>query len=112
MGSPIHQYDFTTTDGVGGTRTAWKEQWVCQLSVKTPIPVIIPDDPSDRVMKMSILSKRDEERLGLNDRIIFGTGDRQGIKTVTLDDRFVKAAKYKGVRIDYVLFPSVRYAGK
>lgn len=67
---------------------------------------IIPDDPSERVMKLTTTRK-----LGANDKIIFGTGDKLGIKTITGDRDFRNAAAAQGVVLDVVVHPYARYLG-
>lgn len=44
---------------------------------------IIPDNPSFRAMNLS-----ETKKVGANDKIIFGTGDNLGIKTMTGDAKF------------------------
>lgn len=55
----------------------------------------IPDMPSIRVM--NLLPTR---TIKMPDQRIFGTGDRLGIRTITSDQRFVRAAANQGVVLD------------
>jgi RHS repeat-associated protein len=73
---------------------------------------VIPDDPSARVMNLQVgSSKRAAKRLGPLDKIIFGTGDKLGIPTVTHDNKFVKAAAKQGVILNAIVFDPVTYSG-
>ena len=67
----------------------------------------IADNPSGRVMNLSDPSGN--KRV---DKIVFGTGDRLGITTLTGDERFKKYAKSQGVTLDIVVHPFGRHAGK
>ncbi|MGI2903165.1 DUF1308 domain-containing protein [Tolypothrix sp. VBCCA 56010] len=53
---------------------------------------IIYDNPSPRALKLQPTRK-----LGVNDIIILGTGDRLGIITITADAKAVRAASVQGV---------------
>ncbi|KPH93820.1 hypothetical protein AMS58_15655 [Pseudoalteromonas porphyrae] len=55
----------------------------------------IPDMPFIRVM--NLLPTR---TIKMPDQRIFGTGDRLGIRTITSDQRFVRAAANQGVVLD------------
>jgi hypothetical protein len=54
--------------------------------------IIIYDNPSPRALKLQPTRK-----LGVNDIIILGTGDRLGIVTTTADAKAVRAASAQGV---------------
>ncbi len=73
--------------------------------------MIIADNPTARVMALSGTSNKEKKRLGANDKVIFGTGDRYGWTTVTTDGNFVKVAAKKGVNLDVAVFESARYRG-
>ncbi|MEM8829183.1 MAG: DUF1308 domain-containing protein [Cyanobacteria bacterium P01_G01_bin.19] len=62
---------------------------------------IIDDDPSPRALKLKVTRK-----LGENDIIIMGTGDKLGIITITCDSKAVRAATAQGVEFNtYVHLP-------
>ncbi len=56
---------------------------------------IINDDPSDRAKNLKVTKK-----VGAEDKIIFGTGDKKNITTVTADGKFVRGAEAQGVEFD------------
>ncbi|GAX37491.1 DUF1308 domain-containing protein [Nodularia sp. NIES-3585] len=56
---------------------------------------IIPDNPSPRALNL-----RPTRKLGRNDIIILGTGDKLGIVTTTADAKAVRAASAQGVNFD------------
>ena len=68
---------------------------------------VIPDDPSKRVMDLKLGQKVDK----VNDKIIFGTGDKKGITTLTNDKKFTKGAKAQGVEVDAIVHKSVPLEG-
>jgi RHS repeat-associated protein len=75
----------------------------------------IRDDPSDDIMNIPAVSNKDKKILGANDRVIFGTGQKLGIPTITTDGRFVDRAKDKGIVFyaePIVIEPSLSYSGK
>ena len=59
---------------------------------------VIADTPSTRAMEL-----KTTRRVGDNDKIIFGTGDALGIKTVTTDAKFLSGAIEQGVKFDAVV---------
>lgn len=67
---------------------------------------IIADDPSVRALGL-VLTKK----VGSNDKLIFGTGDKLGIQTVTADRRFVSGALAQGVDFDVFLHDPVALTG-
>jgi hypothetical protein len=73
--------------------------------------IIVPDNPSARVMALRPDSLNSARALGDNDKIIFGTGDQHGWTTVTTDRNFVNAAAYRGVNLDVAVFDSATYRG-
>ena len=68
---------------------------------------IIPDTPSARAMNLRVTRK-----VGANDRIIFGTGDQLGIRTMTSDGRFLRGSSAQGVDFDAYLHDPVPFTGK
>jgi RHS repeat-associated protein len=78
--------------------------------------VVIPDAPSDRVMNLTHDSKRSEKIFstpnGLNDKVIFGTGDTYRWTTATTDKAFIDAAAYRGVVLSVEHFQGASYAGR
>ena len=67
----------------------------------------VPDDPSDRVRSLRYTRSIKEP-----DILIFGTGDRHGIITVTADDSFVRAAASQGVTLNAVVHKPVPLTGR
>lgn len=67
---------------------------------------VIPDDPSARVAGLTVTKK-----VGANDRLIFGTGDRMGIQTLTSDARFVRGAAAQGVDLDVFIHRAFSFLG-
>jgi RHS repeat-associated protein len=53
---------------------------------------VIPDTPSARALALP-----NTRRMGMNDKIIFGTGDSLGLRTYSSDANFVSAAASHGV---------------
>ncbi|MDQ2792762.1 MAG: DUF1308 domain-containing protein, partial [Bacteroidota bacterium] len=51
------------------------------------------------------------KKVGANDKIIFGTADKLGIKTVTADAKFLRGAEAQGVVFDAVVHPPVPLKG-
>jgi RHS repeat-associated protein len=71
----------------------------------------IADDPSARVAALRGTSTNSRRALDSPvDRIIFGTGDKLGIRTATSDRRFVSWARRKGVVLQVWLHPKVQFA--
>lgn len=68
---------------------------------------IIPDNPSARAVRLRVTKK-----VGVNDKVIFGTGDRLGVPTMTADDKFVRGAAAQGVDFDVILHRPVPLKGK
>lgn len=60
----------------------------------------IKDNPSNRALNL-----KPTRRLGENDIIIFGTGDKLGITTITADAKAIKAALAQGVDFDVYVHP-------
>jgi RHS repeat-associated protein len=71
----------------------------------------IPNDPAPEVMNIKITSKTSQKRLGRIDKIIFGTGHKLGIRTITGDGRFARSAASRGVHIKIYEHPPGRYRG-
>jgi len=71
----------------------------------------IPNNPSDRVKNLPSASASQRKKMGEVDREAFGTADRLGIKTLTGDDKFPKAAERYGVVLDVLVHPPARYSG-
>jgi hypothetical protein len=67
----------------------------------------VEDDPSERALNL-----KPTGGIGQNDIIIFGTGDRLGIKTMTTDGRAVRAAESQGVKFDADIYPAAPLTGK
>jgi len=67
----------------------------------------VPDDPSDRVWNL-----RRTRTIREPDIMIFGTGDRLGIPTVTTDGRFVRAAANQGIDLNVVVHDPVPLVGQ
>ncbi len=61
---------------------------------------IIADNPSDRALNL-----KPTRKLGENDIIILGTGDKLGIITLTADIKAVKAALAQGVDFEVHIHP-------
>lgn len=68
--------------------------------------IIIPDDPSSRSLNLT-----PNRKLGENDIIILGTGDRLGIVTMTADAKAVKAAIRQGINFHVYLHQPVPLQG-
>jgi hypothetical protein len=66
----------------------------------------VPDDPSHRVATL-----RTTKNVNDPDRIIFGTGDKLGIVTMTGDGKFVRAAAGQGVVFSVFIHPPARFQG-
>ncbi len=66
----------------------------------------IPDNPSDRALKL-----KPTRRLGEQDIIILGTGDKLGIITLTADAKAVKAAVAQGVDFQVYIHPPCPLTG-
>ncbi|QPC82459.1 DUF1308 domain-containing protein [Phototrophicus methaneseepsis] len=67
---------------------------------------LIQNDPSSRVLQLP-----DPNLSRIADKIIFGTGDKLGIKTMTGDTTFVKHAKSNGVILDVYEHSPARFRG-
>ena len=59
---------------------------------------VIDDNPSQRFKELKITGNVDTEE----DKIIFGTGDKLGILTVTTDSKFVRGASAQKIKFNYV----------
>lgn len=68
---------------------------------------IIPDNPSARAAGLQVTKK-----VGANDKVIFGTGDRLGAPTMTADEKFVRGAAAQGVDFDVILHRPVPLTGR
>lgn len=68
--------------------------------------IIIFDNPSTRALKL-----QPTRRLGENDIIILGTGDRLGIVTLTTDAKAVRAAMAQEVSFDVYIHPPYPLTG-
>ena len=68
---------------------------------------IVPDNPSARASALKVTKK-----VGANDKVIFGTGDRLGAPTMTADDKFVRGAAAQGVPFDVILHRPIPLKGK
>ena len=60
----------------------------------------IPDSPSERALNL-----KPTRRLGEQDIIILGTGDKLGIVTLTADAKAIKAALAQGVDFKVYVHP-------
>jgi hypothetical protein len=67
---------------------------------------IIYDNPSVRALKLQPTRK-----LGVNDIIILGTGDRLSIITTTADAKAVRAASAQGVDFNVYIHPPCPLTG-
>lgn len=67
---------------------------------------IIYDNPSPRALKLQPTRK-----LGVNDIIILGTGDRLGIITITADSKAVRTASVQGVDFNVYIHPPCPLTG-
>lgn len=65
---------------------------------------VIPDNPSARVMNLPAGT--------LTDKRIFGTGDNEGIRTMTSDLKFARYANSQSVFVYIIPIPTNRYARK
>lgn len=72
----------------------------------------VSDNPSARVLNLPTPSKKLAGKLGPADKIIFGTGDKEGWQTITSDGKFVKAAQKQGVTLNVRVFDAASYSGK
>jgi hypothetical protein len=73
----------------------------------------IPGDPSDRVLALEAMSNKQKKKLGMADRIIFGTGDKMDVYTVTNDEKFPKEAEKQNVRLKiHLIKPPISYSGR
>lgn len=59
---------------------------------------VIPNNPSERFMKLKITGGVDSE----SDKIIFGTGDKLNILTVSADSKFIRGADQQKIPFNYV----------
>lgn len=67
----------------------------------------IPDSPSQRALNL-----RPTRKIGEQDIIILGTGDKLGIVTLTADAKAVKAASAQGVDFQVYVHPSYPLTGQ
>ena len=67
----------------------------------------IPDSPSNRAINLNPTRK-----LGQEDIIILGTGDKLGVITLTADAKAVKAAYAQGVDFQVIVHPSCPLTGQ
>ena len=67
----------------------------------------IPDNPSARAMALV-----ETKSVGTADKMIFGTGDRLGIPTMTSDAKFLQGAKAQGVDFDATLHDPIPLKGQ
>lgn len=67
----------------------------------------VPDSPSQRALNL-----RPTRRIGEQDIIILGTGDRLGIVTLTADSKAVKAALAQGVDFQVYVHPPYSLTGQ
>ncbi|WP_262922085.1 DUF1308 domain-containing protein [Hymenobacter cellulosivorans] len=67
---------------------------------------MIADDASARSSALAVTKK-----VGANDKIIFGTADKLGIKTLTVDAKFLRGAEAQGVTFDAIVHPPVPLTG-
>ena len=80
-----------------------KAEYLCLLDrVK-----IIPSAPSERALSLDLTKK-----VGYNDILIFGTGDRLGVTTMTSDKKFISGAEAQGVFFYHYLHRPVPLTGK
>ncbi|CBN56983.1 MULTISPECIES: DUF1308 domain-containing protein [Kamptonema] len=68
---------------------------------------VIPDNPSPRALNLQVTRS-----LGANDIIIFGTGDRLGITTMTADAKAIRAISGQGVDFSVFCHLPCRLTGK
>ena len=68
---------------------------------------IIPDAPSSRALNLNVTKK-----VGVNDIIIFGTGDNLNIVTMTSDAKFVRGASAQGVDFDVFIHTPTPLMGR
>lgn len=67
---------------------------------------VVPDDPSASVAGLSLTKK-----VGANDRLIFGTGDKMGVQTLTSDAKFVRGAAAQGVDLNVLVHRAFSFLG-
>ncbi|WNZ58541.1 DUF1308 domain-containing protein [Microbulbifer sp. MKSA007] len=67
---------------------------------------VVEDDPSERAKKL-IPSKK----VGENDIVIFGTGDKRRAITLTADKKFLSGASYQKVDFDAIVHDPVPLKG-
>ena len=73
----------------------------------------IANDPSERVRRLHAGGKKASEDLdNIVDRIVFGTGDKRGIPTVSGDRKFPRRAASQGVVLQVWPHPPAQFAGK
>ncbi len=65
---------------------------------------VIPDMPSIRVMNLT-----PARTIKMPDQRIFGTGDKLGIRSITSDQRFVRAAANQGIVLDTIFIALTRF---
>ncbi|MGN6111282.1 MAG: FG-GAP-like repeat-containing protein [Kofleriaceae bacterium] len=56
----IRQFDYSELEGPGGTHKSWREEWVCNLSVKTPTAVNGPNEACDCSVHVDGTCEHDE----------------------------------------------------
>jgi hypothetical protein len=68
--------------------------------------MIIQDNPSPRARKLQVT-----QNLGANDIVILGTGDMNGIETLTGDRKAISAARSQAVNFRVIFHASPRLKG-
>lgn len=67
----------------------------------------VVDEPSPRVAAL-----KESRSIGLNDKLIFGTGDNFGWTTFTSDAKFLRAAEAQGVKLSVEVHPPYSLTGQ
>ncbi|WP_437621378.1 DUF6531 domain-containing protein [Sorangium sp. So ce1151] len=68
---------------------------------------IVADNPSP-----SFMALKETKSVGYNDKLVFGTGDRLGIPTITSDRKFSRGASSQGVTPNVIEHESISFVGK
>lgn len=68
---------------------------------------LVPDNPSARALGLTVTKK-----VGVADKIIFGTGDTLGVPTMTSDAKFLRGAAAQGVEFDTILHRPIPLTGQ
>jgi hypothetical protein len=90
----------------GNIRAAGPQERVLVAALLARVTVV-PDNPSPRAVAL-----RETQKISAEDKIIFGTGDQMGIRTVTSDVKFLVGALAQGVDFSAAIHPPNPFSGQ